>query len=163
MGTFFNHSKIESGFKLSLAKKLTKDMIAAMKANDKQSLSVIRMLKSELTNKKISVGHDLKPDEETAVVTHEVKQHKESIAAFKKGGRDDLVKQQEAQLKVINRYAPQPMSQADVKKLVTKTVQAVGASSMKDFGKVMGAVMSKSHGRINGSVVNRMVKKMLNK
>ena len=148
---------------MSLAKTLTKDMIKAMKARDSQSLSVIRQLKSDLTNKKISVGHQLNSDEETAVVTHEVKQHKQSIAAFKKGGRNDLVKQQEAALKVIMHYAPKPLTSDQVKQLVGNTIKAVHATSMKDFGKVMGTVMSKAKGRTNGAVVNQMVKKLLSK
>ena len=146
---------------MSLAKTLTKDMIAAMKAKDHQSLSVIRQLKSDLTNKKIAVGHELSSNEEIAVVTHEVKQHRESIAAFKKGGRDDLVKQQQAELKVILHYAPKPLSQSEVQKLVKDTINSVHASGRSDFGKVMGAVMSKAKGRANGNAVNQMVKKLL--
>ena len=146
---------------MSLNQKLTKDMIAAMKARDASSLSVIRQLKADLTNKKIALGHDLNSNEETAVVTHEVKQHKESIAAFKKGQRPDLVKQQQAALKVIKRYAPQPLSTAQVKQIVSQTIKAVHATSMDDFGKVMGTVMSKVKGRANGSVINKMVRKIL--
>lgn len=136
-------------------------MIAAMKSKDSSSLSVIRQLKSDLTNKKIAVGHDLSSDEELAVVTHEAKQHRESIVAFKKGKRPDLVKQQRTALKVIERYAPQPLSDDQVKQIVSKVIQEVHATSMDDFGKVMGTVMSKVKGRANGSVINKMVRKIL--
>lgn len=146
---------------MSLNDKLTKDMIAAMKSRDNSTLSVIRQLKSDLTNKKIALGRDLKSKDETAVVMHEVKQHKESIDAFKKGKRDDLVKEQETALKVLMKYAPKPLSSDQVKKMVKDTIQDVHATGMKDFGKVMGTVMSKAKGRANGSAINKMVKKLL--
>ena len=149
------------GINVSLSQKLTKDMIVAMKAKDSSSLSMIRQLKADLTNKKIAVGHDLNHDEEMAVVTHEVKQHKESIEAFKKGKRPDLVKQQQVALKVIERYAPKPLSEDQIKQIVSDVIKNVHATSMDDFGKVMGAVMSKVKGRANGSIINKMVRKIL--
>lgn len=151
------------GFKMSLVDKLTKDMIKAMKARDKVTLSEIRQLKAELVNKKIAVGHDLSDDEALAVVSHEAKQHRESIEDFKKGNRDDLVKQQEAELKVIKNYLPKPMSPDDVKKVVENIIKTVHASSMKDFGKVMGMSMSKLKGRADGNAVNKFAKQILNK
>lgn len=146
---------------MSLNDRLTKDMIKAMKARDNSALSVIRQLKTDLTNKKISLGHDLKSKDELAVVMHEVKQHKQSIDAFKKGNRSDLVKEQKAYLKTLMNYAPKPLTSDQVKKMVSDTIKEVHASSMKDFGKVMGAVMSKAKGRANGSVINKMVRTLL--
>ncbi|XIF19730.1 MAG: GatB/YqeY domain-containing protein [Acetilactobacillus jinshanensis] len=146
---------------MSLNDRLTKDMIKAMKARDNSALSVIRQLKTDLTNKKISLGRDLKSKDETAVVMHEVKQHKQSIDAFKKGKRADLVKEQKAALKVLMKYAPKPLTSDQVKKMVNDTIKEVHATSMKDFGKVMGTVMSKAKGRANGSVINKMVRQLL--
>ncbi|QBP17980.1 GatB/YqeY domain-containing protein [Acetilactobacillus jinshanensis] len=146
---------------MSLNETLTKDMIKAMKARDNSSLSVIRQLKTDLTNKKIALGRDLTPKDETAVVMHEVKQHKESIDAFKKGKRADLVKEQETYLKALMKYAPKPLTSDQVKKLVSDTIKQVHATSMKDFGKVMGTVMGKAKGRANGTVINKMVRQLL--
>ncbi|GLB46913.1 hypothetical protein WR164_08920 [Philodulcilactobacillus myokoensis] len=147
---------------MDLNKQLMEDLKKAMLGHDKRAMSVIRMLKSALTNEKIKLGHDLKPDEINTVVSRQMKQNKESIEEFKKGHRDDLVKEQEAQLKILSKYAPKQLSEDEIKKIVSDTADQVGASSMKDFGKMMGAVMPKVKGHADGSVVNRIVKAQLN-
>ncbi|UQS86537.1 GatB/YqeY domain-containing protein [Nicoliella spurrieriana] len=146
---------------MSLNDELTADLKSAMKAHDKESLGVIRLLKAALTNEKVKVGHDLTPDEETTVVMKEYKQRKESIEEFKKGNRDDLVAEQESQLKVLDKYVPEQMSQEEINQVVKDTIAAVGASGKADFGKVMGAVMPKVKGKADGSLVNQAVKELL--
>ncbi|MHA8137720.1 GatB/YqeY domain-containing protein [Lactobacillaceae bacterium Scapto_B20] len=146
---------------MSLTDELTTDLKAAMKAHDKESLGVIRLLKSALTNEKVKVGHDLTAEEEANVVMKEYKQRKESIAEFKKGNRDDLVAEQESQLKVLDKYVPAQMSEDEINQVVKDTIAAVGASGKADFGKVMGAVMPKVKGKADGSLVNKAVKELL--
>lgn len=143
---------------MSIFDNLTEDLKSAMKAHDKNALNVIRSIKTALTNEKIKLGHDLSDDEELTVISREVKQCKESIAEFKEGGRDDLVAEQEEQLKVLNKYAPKQMSKDEIDKLVEETIKEVNASAMSDFGKVMGAIMPKVKGKADGSVVNQSVK-----
>lgn len=94
-------------------------------------------------------------------MSREYKQRKESLAEFEKAGRQDLVDQTKAELAVVEQYLPKQLSADDVQKIVQETIDQVGASSMKDFGKVMGAVMPKVKGQADGKVVNQAVKAAL--
>ncbi|HJA75044.1 GatB/YqeY domain-containing protein [Limosilactobacillus pontis] len=146
---------------MSLLKRLQTDMITAMKNRNKDTLAVVRMLKASVQNAQIEAGHDLTPDEEVAVMSREYKQRKESLEEFQKAGRQDLIDKTNNELKVVEKYMPKQLSADDVKKIVTETVQQVGAASMKDFGKVMGAVMPKVKGQADGKLVNQTVKETL--
>lgn len=146
---------------MSLLQDLTSDMVSAMKSRDKGTLAVVRMLKAAVQNAQIEAGHDLTPDEEVAVMSREYKQRKESLAEFEKAGRQDLVDKTNHELTVVEKYLPKQLSADDVNKIVQETIAAVGASSMKDFGKVMGAVMPKVKGQADGKVVNQAVKAAL--
>ncbi|MBB1086479.1 GatB/YqeY domain-containing protein [Limosilactobacillus fastidiosus] len=148
---------------MSLLQDLTSDMVSAMKNRDKETLGVVRMLKAAVQNEQIEQGHDLTSDEEVAVMAREYKQRKESLDEFKQAGRKDLVEKTEVEMKVVEKYMPQQLSEDDVKKIVNETIEQVGASSMKDFGKVMGAVMPKVKGQADGKLVNQTVKDELNK
>lgn len=148
---------------MSLLNDLTADMVSAMKNRDKETLATVRMLKAAVQNEQIEQGHDLTPDEEVAVMAREYKQRKESLEEFEQAGRQDLVDKTKAEMKVVEKYMPQQLSAADVKKIVDETIKAVNASSMKDFGKVMGAVMPKVKGQADGKLVNQTVKEELNK
>ncbi len=146
---------------MSLLDNLKKDMITAMKAKDKDTLSVVRMLKASVQNEQINLGHDLTPDEENALMAKEYKQRKDSMAEFEKGGRQDLVDATKKEMAVVAKYMPKQMSADEVEKVVEETIAEVNATSMKDFGKVMGAIMPKVKGKADGKVVNETVKKVL--
>lgn len=148
---------------MNLLKKLTADMIAAMKAGDKDTLKVVRMLKAAVQNEKIELGHDLSENDEIAVLSREYKQRKESLEEFEKAGREDLVEQTKKELAVVKKYMPKQLSADEVKKTVQDTISSLGANSMKDFGKVMGAVMPKLKGKADGKLINQTVKEQLNK
>ena len=148
---------------MSLLQDLTKDMVAAMKSRDKETLNTVRMLKAAVKNEQIDKGHELTPDEEVAVMSREYKQRKESLEEFKKAGRDDLVKQTQAEKMIVEKILPKQLSADEVKKVVDDTIDQLGASGMKDFGKVMGAAMGKLKGQADGKIVNQTVKAELNK
>lgn len=148
---------------MSLASQLNTDLKTAMKAHDKLTLSVVRMMKAALMNEKVKQGHELTADEELTVVSRELKQRKESLAEFKKGNRDDLVQGVQAEIKIVEKYAPKQLSEAEITKIVTDSIAKVNATNMSDFGKVMGAVMPQVKGRADGNVVNQTVKAQLNK
>ncbi len=148
---------------MSLSDTLTEDLKTAMKARDKVALSVIRMIKAALTNERVKLGYDLSDDEELTVLSRELKQRKESRQEFADAGRQDLVDGLDAEIKLVEKYAPKQLSDDEVKQIVTDTVSEVGASSMADFGKVMGAVMPKLKGKADGSLVNKTVKSLLSK
>ena len=146
---------------MSLLETLNQDMKIAMKAKDKTTLSVVRMLKSAVMNEQINLGHDLTNDEEVAVLSRELKQRKDSVAEFDKGGREDLSAQTKAEITVVEKYMLAQLSEDEVKQIVADTVAEVGAQSMADFGKVMGAVMPKLKGQADGKLVNQTVKGLL--
>ncbi|AVK99940.1 GatB/YqeY domain-containing protein [Pediococcus inopinatus] len=146
---------------MSLVDTITDDMKTAMKARDKETLSVIRMLKAALMNEKVKVNHELSDEEAQAVIGREYKQRKESVEEFAKGNRDDLVQSTEAEIKIVEKYLPKQLSKDEIEKIVADTVSAVGATSSSDFGKVMGAVMPKVKGIADGKLVNQAVKSQL--
>lgn len=147
---------------MSLLESLQKDMIAAMKAKDKFKLGTIRMLKAAVVNEQIEVGHDLSSDEEIAVLSRELKQRKDSLEEFKNAGRDEAVQNLKNEIKVVESYLPEQLSEDEVKTIVQETIDQVGATSKADFGKVMGAVMPKLKGKADGKLVNATVKELLN-
>ncbi|MCF6514982.1 GatB/YqeY domain-containing protein [Lactobacillus sp. S2-2] len=147
---------------MSLNEILTSDLKQAMKDHDKVKLTVVRTLKSNLNNEKLSLGRDLTEDDEIAVVNREVKQHKDSIKEFTEGNREDLVTEEQTQLDVLMNYAPKQMSELEIQQIIDETINNLGASSMSDFGKVMGASMPKLKGKADGDVVKSLVKKALN-
>lgn len=146
---------------MSLTDQLMTDIKTAMKSQDKTALSVIRMLKSALMNKKIELGHVLTDQEEAQVVASQMKQQKDSLADFQKGGRDDLVAQTQAQMKVLQQYLPQQLSKAELQQIVQQSATEIQATSAADFGKLMKTVMPKVRGRADGSLVNQIVKAFL--
>lgn len=146
---------------MSLTDQLMTNIKTAMKSQDKTALSVIRMLKSALMNKKIELGHVLTDQEEAQVVASQMKQQKDSLADFQKGGRDDLVAQTQAQMKVLQQYLPQQLSKAELQQIVQQSAAEIQATSEADFGKLMKTVMPKVRGRADGSLVNQIVKTFL--
>lgn len=146
---------------MSMQDQLNSDLKTAMKARDKTSLDVIRALKSQLTNKKIELGHDLSDQEASEVVLKELKQQKESLEEFEKGGRDDLAEDQKAKIVITEKYAPKQMSPEEVQAVVEQTAKDIDANSSADFGKLMGAVMPKLKGQADGNVVKQKVKELL--
>ena len=147
---------------MSVYDKLLSDMKDAMKARDKVRLGVIRGIKAQVMNAKVADGnHDLTEDQINDIIMKEIKQQKESLEEFQKADRKDLAEEQEAKLKIAEEYAPEQLSEAEVEKIVQETISQVGAESMADFGKVMGAIMPKVKGQADGSVINKLVKQQL--
>ena len=132
-----------------------------MKAKDKLRLAVIRSLKTALTNAKISAGQDLSSDEELSVLSSQLKQRKDSLAEFEKGDRADLAEQTKAEIEIVQAYLPEQLDEAAVISIVDEAMQATGATSKADFGKVMQYVMPKVKGRADGAMVNQVVKSKL--
>jgi uncharacterized protein len=146
---------------MSLLDRLNQDMKQAMKNKDKEKLSVIRMVKSSLQNEAIKLGNVLSEDEELQVLTREMKQRKDSLQEFEKAGRDDLVKNLEQEIVVLNDYMPAQMSEEELKSVIQETIEQTGAASKADMGKVMGAIMPKVRGKAEGTMVNRLVQQLL--
>ncbi|MGX6969369.1 GatB/YqeY domain-containing protein [Vagococcus bubulae] len=146
---------------MTLLNRLNNDIKVAMKAKDKETLSVLRMMKSSIQNEEIKKGESLSPDEELTVLSREMKQRKDSLQEFKQADRQDLVEKVSGEIKIVERYMPEQLSEDELRDIIQSAVDETGASSMKDFGKVMGVVMPKTKGKADGQKVNALVKESL--
>lgn len=146
---------------MGLLAQLTEDMKTAMKAKDKETLSVIRMVKSALSNEQIKLGHDLTADDEMTVLSREMKQRVEELTSYQEANREDLAEGIQQQIAVLNKYMPKQLSESEVEEIVKATISEVGATSKADMGKVMGALMQKVKGKADGKLVSQKVQSLL--
>ena len=147
---------------MSLLEHLNQDMKQAMKKKDKQTLSVIRMVKASLQNEAIKLGQDeLTEEQELTVLSRELKQRKDSLQEFKEAGRDDLAERLEEEINVLQVYMPKQLSEEELEAMIKETIEEVDATSKKDMGRVMSAVMPKVKGQADGSRVNQLVQQHL--
>ena len=144
-----------------LLKKLQDEMKAAMKSGQKDRLSVIRMLISEIKKVQIDKKKELSDEEIIEVLQRYAKQRKEAIKQYREAGREDLAQKEEFELGVVQEFLPQPLSQEELEKIIDETIAELGASSMKDMGRVMKAVLDKVKGRADGATVSAIVKNKL--
>lgn len=145
---------------MHLVEQLEHDLAAAMRERDQVRLQVLRLLKSAIKNQQIEVGHELDEREMLAVLQKEAKKRRDSIDAYGKAGRDDLVQEEAAELKEIEGYLPAQMSQDEVRAVV-KEVLAAGTYDISQMGQVMGQVMAKVQGQADGSQVQKIVREEL--
>jgi uncharacterized protein YqeY len=140
---------------------MDQEMILAAKAKDKIRLSALRLLKSGLHNREIDLKRELNEAEFLQLLSAMVKQRKDSIEQFEKGGRTDLVEKEEAELKVIQEFMPTPMSEAELDAMIAEAIRETGAASVRDMGKVMATLMPKVTGKADGKMVGEKVKARL--
>ena len=146
---------------MNLKEQLTEEMKTAAKAKDKLRLSTIRMVRSEIKNREIALQHELGDDEILKLLGTMVKQRKDSISQFKKGGREDLAAKEALELEILGVYLPEQMTAGEIETMVKAVIAETGAVGKKDMGKVMQAVMARVAGRVDGKEVNRMVSSLL--
>jgi uncharacterized protein YqeY len=150
---------------MTLKEKINEDLKAAMKSGDKVRLEAVRGIKKEIIEKetaeKRETRGELSPEEELDVLVSMVKRRKDSIQQFKDAGRTDLVEGEAAQLAIIETYLPAQLSEADVAAAVEKMIAQMGATTQKDAGKVIGALMKELKGKADGALVQKLVKEKL--
>jgi uncharacterized protein YqeY len=152
---------------MTIREQIVADLTAAMKAKDVQRLGVVRMLKSRIMEAEVEQrgrkGQDysLEDQECLAVIAAYAKQRRDSIEAYRKGGKEDLATKEEAELAIIQQYLPAQMSEVDVRRIVAAAIAEMGATSAKDMGAIMKIVMPKLKGGADGAVVNRIVRELL--
>jgi uncharacterized protein YqeY len=147
---------------MTLPELVTRDIAAAMKARDSARLAPLRMLKTALTNREIERGRALDQAEERQVVSGLIKQRRDSIEQFRLGGRQDLVDRETAEIAVLEAYLPAAADPAEVERVIDATIAETGATSVKDLGRVMKAVMPRLAGfTVEGRVVNELVRRKL--
>jgi hypothetical protein len=147
---------------MSIVEQIERDLVAAMKGKEGLRLSVLRMAKAALMNKKVELGKPLGDVEALAVLRTLVKQRRDSVEQFRKGMRHDLADKEEAEIKIIEQYLPAGASEEEIEAAVAAAIQETGASGAKDLGKVMKAAMSKLAGKsVDGKHVNEKVRTQL--
>jgi len=146
---------------MGLEERLVEEMKQAMKSNDKAKLSTIRMIRSAVKNKEIDLRKPLDDDAISRVIQGMVKKSEESIEQFNAGKRMDLVEKETKEIEIMKSFLPQPLSREEVLKVIDQTIEETQASSLKDLGKVMKTVMPKLGGKVDGALVNQLVKERL--
>jgi uncharacterized protein YqeY len=147
---------------MSLVSDINSAIADAMRKQEPVRLGALRMLKAALMNREIERRQPLDADQERQVVTSLVKQRRDSIEQFTKGGRDDLAQKEAAEIEVLEAYLPPSADPAAVERAVTESISDTGATSAKDIGRVMKAVMARLAGQnVDGKAVNELVRRRL--
>jgi len=146
----------------NLKDQIEQDATEALKNKD-ASLDVLRMLKTAIHNEEIAQGKDLTDNDILAILQKEKKKRQESIESFKKGNRPELAAKEEAEIKIIEKYLPEMMLEAEITEIAKKAITDTQASSQQDMGKVMGKIMPELKGKADPAKVSEIVKKELSK
>ncbi len=147
---------------MTLSEQITRDIGEAMKARDQTRLSALRMVKAALMNGEVSKGRALEAAEAQQVLASLIKQRRDSIEQFGSAGRQDLVAKETAEITVLEKYAPPAASAAELEQAVAAAIAETGATTSKDMGRVMKAVVSALAGKsVDGKAVNELVRKKL--
>jgi len=148
---------------MRLRDKISEDLIAAMKSKAAERLSVLRMMKAAIKNKEIDLRKELEDPQVLQVLVSLIKQRKDSIEQFAKGGRTDLVEKETAEIKVIEEYLPEAVTDEEIAKTVDAVISELGVTSVKEMGKVIKACMARFAGRpADGAKISELVKSKLN-
>jgi uncharacterized protein YqeY len=147
---------------MTLMEKISADMTAAMKARDQARLAPLRMAKAALMNREVEKGRALDDAEAQQVVASLIKQRRDSIEQFLKGGREELAARETAEIATLETYLPPPVDPAEIERAVDESIRETNATSAKDFGRVMKAVMGKLSGQgADGRVITDIVRRKL--
>jgi len=146
---------------VTLRERLQADTTAAMRSGDALRRDVLRMAQNTMYNIEKAKKVTLSEDEVLGVLTREVKTRRESVEAFRSGGREDLAAKEEAEIAILQGYLPDALTEAEIGSLVDEAVAATGASNARDLGKVMGWLSPRTRGRADGKVVSGLVAQAL--
>jgi len=144
-----------------LLEQIQNDLKTALKEKNELQVSTLRLLLAEIHNRQIEKQAELTEEDIVAVLRKEAKKRQESIEAYEKGGRQELADKESKELLILSKYLPQEMGPQELEKIVKEVIAEVGAQGVGDFGKVMGGVMDKVKGQIDGAKVSEVVKKLL--
>jgi uncharacterized protein YqeY len=147
---------------MALTEIINEDLKAAMKSGDSVKLNTIRSIRAQIIElSKRGTGTSITPVEEMTALLAAAKKRKEAIEMYEKAGRNDLADQEKRELEIISTYLPKQMSREEVEVIVKKIIGNIGATSSKDFGKVMPVAMKELKGKIDGKVIQEVVKQQL--
>ena len=146
---------------MTLKERITEDMKTAMRSGEKDRLAVIRLLQAAIKQREVDERIVLDDAQITSVLEKMIKQRKESIVAFEKGARADLVAKETAEIAILQPYLPAQLSDAELDAIIGEAIASTGAASIKDMGKVMGVVKSKAAGKADMGAVGARIKAKL--
>ena len=146
---------------MTLTERINQDIKTAMKAKDKDSLKVLRMLKAALQKEALEQPEPLSQDQEITIISRELKQRRDSLAEFEKAGREDLVSATQDEIVIVQKYLPEQLSPEALEAKVREIMAQVGATSKADFGKVMGLSASSLKGQADGQATTETVTRLL--
>ena len=148
---------------MDLIDQLESDLAEAMKLRDEVQVTTLRLLKSSLKNYEIDLGHDLTMQEALSVLQKEAKKHQDSINQYNSANREDLAKEEQAELDVIEKYLPEQMPREELEKIVDKVIAELNATGPADMGKVIGKVRAETEGKADGAMIAEIAKSKLSK
>jgi len=151
----------KEGTRVSVSESLVEDMKEAMRNNDKERLSVIRMARAAIKNVEIESRKELDDDDVIEILAKEVKQRRDSMQEYADYGRQDEVEKLKREIAILEEYLPEPLSEEELEELIDRKIEEVGAEDMRDMGEVMGSIMPEVKGRADGKVVNEKVRARL--
>ena len=146
---------------MTLKDRITEDMKTAMRAGEKERLATIRLIVAAVKQREVDERIALDDSQVLAAIEKMIKQRKEAIVQFEAGGRADLVAKETAEIAILQAYLPAQMSDAEIDALIAEAIASTGAASIKDMGKVMGAVKAKAQGRADMGAVSARIKQKL--
>jgi uncharacterized protein len=141
--------------------RIEKDLKSAMKSGDKRRVATLRLLLAALKNERIHAQRELTSEETEAVLRRAVKQRKDSIEQYARGGRDDLVRAEEEELRIVEEYLPQGMTESEIESAIRAVIEEKGLSSPKDVGTAMKEIMARHRGRMDGRLAQEIARRLL--
>jgi len=145
----------------TLSEQIRADLTAAMKAQEKDRLSTLRMLQSAIKNEQINAGHELSDEEAMTVIRKAVKQRQDSIEQYTKGNRPELAEKERSEMELLKTYLPPELRDDEVESGVREIIASTGAQSKKDMGKVMKEATGRYKGRVDGKKIQEIVARLL--
>jgi hypothetical protein len=145
----------------NLTEKIRADLTAAMKAQEKERLSVVRMLQSAIKNEQINSGHELSDEEAMSVIRKAVKQRQDSIEQYTNAGRTELADKERSEMEILKTYLPAELSEEELEGGLREIIASTGATSKKDLGKVMKEASARYKGRADGRKIQEIVSRLL--
>jgi uncharacterized protein YqeY len=146
---------------MSIKQTISEDMKTLMRAKDTARLGAVRLLQASIKQKEVDERIELTDDQVLSVIQKMLKQRKDSIEAYQKANRQDLINQEQLEIDVLTKYMPEPLSDAEVSKIIDDVIAEVNATDMKDMGKVVGILKSQISGRADMGQVSKIVREKL--
>ena len=146
---------------MTLKQKLQEDLKTSMKNKDTLRKSVITLIRSSIKQVEVDKRIELNDDDVIDIISKQLKQRNDSLEQFLDAGREDLVEETRSEIEVLKEYLPQQLSEEELNEIVKQTISEVGATSMKDMGKIMSVIKPKTIGRADGKLINKLVKENL--